>query len=130
MLNIIVGEFTELRVVNTDNLSILRCAERKAGDEVHDEQDEAGAEEAVGETRDTVCELISELDVMAIQPAAIDLGETVEMRNVVTVSVRLADNQTCLSRGTHAANKPVNKLPTIPPTACSAKISSESSIRM
>lgn len=85
MLNIIVGEFAKLRVVDTDDFGLLRRAEGKTGDEVHDEKDDAGAEEAVGEPRDTVCELISELDVMSIQPAATDRGETVEMSNVVAV---------------------------------------------
>ena len=96
MLNIVVGEFPELRVVDSDDLGLLRCAERKTRDEVHDEKDDAGAEEAVGESGDTVCELICELDVIAIQPAATDGRETVKMRNVVTVSMRLVNNRFCL----------------------------------
>ena len=96
MLNIIVGEFPKLRVIDSDDFRLLRCAEGKTRDEVHDEKDEAGAEEAIGETGDTVGELISELDVIAVQPAAIDGRETVKMGNIVTVSVRLVNIRSCL----------------------------------
>ena len=93
MLNIVVGEFSEFMVIDTDDFRLLGCAEGKTGDEVHDEKDEAGAEKAVGETGNTVCELIGELDVMAVQPAATDCGETVEMGDIVTRAVRLMNNQ-------------------------------------
>ena len=132
MLNVVVGEFPELRVIEADDFGILRRTERKAGDEVHDEKDDAGAEEAVCETGNTVRELVRELDVIAVQPAAADGGETVKMRDVVTVCIGKISEMISFvcCRTTYAANKPVNRLPTIPPIACTAKMSSVSSIRI
>lgn len=38
--NIVVCEFAHLSVVDTENLSLLRCAKAETGDEVHDPQDD------------------------------------------------------------------------------------------
>ena len=70
------------------SFSVLRGAQGKTWHKIHQEEDDAGPEEAVGEPGDGVRELISELDVMPVEPAAGDLGEAVEVGDVITVAVR------------------------------------------
>ena len=92
MLDIIVGKLAELVVVDADDFCFLTSAQRQAGDEVHDEEDDARAEEGVGEAGDGVCELVAELDVVAVEPAAGNTGEAVEVGDVVSVGGILDDS--------------------------------------
>lgn len=81
-LNIVISELSELGIIDTKDLGLLGGAEGKAGDEVHDEEDDAGAAEGVGETSDGVSELVSELDPVTSDPASGDLGGAIEVGNV------------------------------------------------
>lgn len=82
-LNVIVSELADLRIVDTQDLSFLRGAERETGNQVHDEEDEAGAAERVDAAGDGVGELVAELYPVVVEPAAGDLGKAVEVRYVV-----------------------------------------------
>lgn len=151
-LDIVVRKLAHLGVVQAHFLLLGRHAQAQAGDQVQQEQDDARHNERVREAGHAVSELVAELDPVVVEPAAGDLGEAVEMGNVVAVREgdRLA---VCYSHththtfslslssplilktlnrwvgfSTYAAKKAVKMLPTIPPTACSAKISRPSSI--
>ena len=63
---------------------MLVDTERQARNEVEQEQDNAGHDEGVGEAGDGVGELVGELDVVVVDPAAVDDGGTVESGDVVT----------------------------------------------
>lgn len=64
--------------------------EREAGNEVEEEEDDAGHDEGVREAGDAVGELVGELDVVVVDPAAGDgrvtNGDTIESGNVVTIA--------------------------------------------
>lgn len=83
-LDVVVGELAHLAVVQAQLLLLGRHAQAQAGDEVQEEQDDAGHDEGVGEAGDAVGELVAELDPVVVEPAAGDLGEAVEVGNVVT----------------------------------------------
>lgn len=83
MLHIVVRELAELAVIDAHDLGFLGGAQRQAGDQVHEEEDDAGGEEGVGEARDGVGDLVAQLDVVAVEPAAGDLGDAVEVGDVV-----------------------------------------------
>jgi hypothetical protein len=89
VLDIVIGELAELAVVDADDLCFLAGAQRQTGDQVHEEEDDAGAEEGVGEAGDGVRQLVAELDVVAVEPAAGDHGEAVEVGDVVSVGEML-----------------------------------------
>lgn len=113
------------------NLGVLGRTQAQARDQVHDEQNQAGATERIGEAAHGIGQLIGQLNVMTVEPASRDHGEAVEMGDVVTnhgerLATRLFPGA---ARFAYAANKPVRRFPTIPPTACSAKISRVSSTR-
>lgn len=48
---------------------------------MHDPQDDGGDNERVGKAGNRVSELVSELDVVVVEPASRNLGETVEASN-------------------------------------------------
>lgn len=85
-LDVVVGELAQLGVVEARLLVLGRGAQAEAWDEVHDEEDDARDAEGVGESGDAVGELVRELDVVAVQPAAVDLGEAIEVCDVVTAA--------------------------------------------
>lgn len=87
MLDVVVRELAELAIVNADDLGVLGGAQGEAWDQIHDEEDNAGAEERVGETGDAVCKLVRQLDVMSVEPATIDFGKPVKVRYVIAVSM-------------------------------------------
>lgn len=64
--DVIVGELANLGIIHAKNFSFFGGAQAQAGDEVHDEEDEAGAAEGVGEAGDGVRKLEGELDPVAI----------------------------------------------------------------
>lgn len=134
-LDVVICELAKLAIIKTDILLLRRGTERQAGDEVHQKEDDAGHDERVREAGNTVSELEAELDPVVIEPATRDHGETVEMRNVVAATMNGLVNrpQHWVGREevrgvTYAAKKAVIRLPAIPPTACSAKISMASSM--
>ena len=87
-LHVIVRELADLGVVHAQHLGFLRGAQLQTGDQVHDEEDEAGAAEGVGEAADGVGELVGQLDPVAVEPAAGDGGEAVEVGDVVAVHAK------------------------------------------
>ena len=84
-LNIIVGELAKLSIIHTNDFFFRGCAEGETWDEIHDEEDDAGADEGIGETGNGVCELVAELDPVAVEPAAGDGGNAVKVCYVVTL---------------------------------------------
>ena len=84
-LDVVVGKLAELDVVDADVLLLGLDAQAQAGDQVHQEQDDAGQDERVREARDRVGELVCELDVVVVDPTAVDLGEAVKVGYVVTI---------------------------------------------
>lgn len=91
-LNVIVGELAELGIIETKLLLLGRDTERETRDKVHEKQDDAGDDERVRETGNAVSELVAELDVVLVDPAAGNLGGAVEVSNVITAKV-----STCVS---------------------------------
>jgi hypothetical protein len=57
-LDVIVGEFTELVVVHTEELSLLRCAKLEAGNLVDNESEDGGDDEGVGGDGNDVSNLL------------------------------------------------------------------------
>lgn len=84
-LDIIVRELAELVIIKTNLLLVLVDTERKTGNEVEEEEDDAGHDEGVGEAGDAVGELVGELDVVVVDPATVNDGGTVQSGDVVTV---------------------------------------------
>jgi hypothetical protein len=82
--NVVVCELADLGIVDTQDLGFFGGAEGEAGDQVHDEEDEAGSAEGVGTSGDGVSELVAELDPVMVEPAAWNLGEAIEMCYVVS----------------------------------------------
>ena len=52
--NVVVSKLANLSIVNAHNLILLGGTQAETGDQVEDEQDDAGAEERVGKARDRV----------------------------------------------------------------------------
>lgn len=83
-LDVVVGKLAHLAVVQAHLLLLGRHAQAQPGHEVHEEQDDAGQDERVRKAGHAVGELVAQLDPIVVEPAAGDLGETVEVGNVVT----------------------------------------------
>lgn len=83
------SELADLDVVETKDFVLVAHAELEDGDEFSDEvegaEDEAGADEAIGTTGDGVGELVAELYVMVVKPAAGDNRNAIQVCNVVTI---------------------------------------------
>lgn len=86
-LNVVVGKLAELGVIKTKLLLLGSDTQAEARDEVHEEQDDAGHAERVGETGNTVGQLVAELDPVVVKPATGDLAEAIEVCNVVAIIV-------------------------------------------
>lgn len=71
------GKFPNLHIINPQHLLLLADTEFQIRDEVQEEEDEAGPAEAVDEHGAGVGELVAELDVVVVQPAAGDRGVAV-----------------------------------------------------
>lgn len=82
-LDVIVGELSELCIVETHLLLVGGDAQAETGDEVHDEEDDAGDDEGPGEARTAVGDLVAQLDVVVVEPATGDLGAAVQGGNIV-----------------------------------------------
>jgi hypothetical protein len=83
-LDVVVGELADLCVVDAKDFGFLAGAEGEAGNQVHDEEDEASATEGVESAGGRVRELVAELDPVVVEPAAVDLSEAIEMGYVVS----------------------------------------------
>lgn len=83
-LNVVIRKLSELTIIETHFLLLSSHAQAEAGYKVHEEQNDAGQNKGIGETGNTVGQLVSELNVVLVEPAAIDLAETIEVRDVVT----------------------------------------------
>jgi hypothetical protein len=88
-LDIVVGKLPELAIVEANLLFFGTGTQRQAGDQVHEEQYDTGHDEGVREPGDTVGQLIAELDVVLVDPAAGDLGKAVKASDIITVLVSL-----------------------------------------
>ena len=85
-LDVVVGELSELGVIETQLLILGADAEGQTGDKVEDEEDDACHDERVRETGNAVGELIAELDVVVINPPTRDNGAAIKMGDVVTIA--------------------------------------------
>lgn len=80
-LDVIVGKLAELDVVHAELLLLGAGAQGQAGDEVEEEEDEAGQDEGPGKGRDGAGELVAHLDPVMLDPAeglpggAVELGD-------------------------------------------------------
>ena len=82
-LNIIICKLANLGVVDAQNFGFLGRAEREAGDQVHDEEDETGSAERIRHSADGIGKLVTELHPVVVEPAAVYFGEAIEMRYVI-----------------------------------------------
>lgn len=80
------GKLANLGIINTQNLILFGSTQAQTGNEVHDEQDNAGTDKGVGKSSDGVGKLVTELNVVVVDPATGDHGNTVKVRDVVTRS--------------------------------------------
>lgn len=78
------SKFANFGVIDTKDFIFFRDTQAKAGDHVNDKEDDAAAEEGVGHAGDGIGKLVAELDVIVVDPAAVDLGRAVQVGNVVT----------------------------------------------
>jgi len=81
------SKLSNLGIVNSHDFVLLRGTQTKARDEVDEEKDDTAADKRVCEARHRVCELVAQLDVVVVDPAAVNLGRAVEVSNVITVLV-------------------------------------------
>ena len=71
-LDVVVGELAELAVVETELLLGGADAQAETGHQVHQEQDDTGEDEGVGEPGNRVGELIAQLDVVLVDPSTLN----------------------------------------------------------
>lgn len=81
-LDVVVGEFTELVVVHTKELSLFRGTEVETGDLVDGESDDGADYEGVGGAGDDVCELNVQLLPVVHDPSTCDGVYTVKADDV------------------------------------------------
>lgn len=79
--DIVIGELAHPKVVHTDDLGFFGGAEAEEGNEVEDPEDDGGHDERVSKAGGGVGELISELDVVVIEPASRNDSEAVKGGN-------------------------------------------------
>lgn len=82
-LDVVVRKLSKLAIIETHLLLLGRDTQAEARNEVHEEENDASHDEGVGKSSNTVGELVSELDVVLVEPTAGDDAEAVEVRNVV-----------------------------------------------
>lgn len=87
-LDVIVREFADLDVVDAEDFFFFGSAEFQGwnpfAQEVEDAEDNAGHEEGVEAAGEGVGELVPHLDPVVVEPATFDVGEAVEVGDVVT----------------------------------------------
>jgi hypothetical protein len=84
-LDIVVRELAKLAIVETNLFLLGADAQRQTGNEVHEEQDDAGHDKRVREPSHTVGKLVTELDVVLVDPATGNLGKAVQTGNVIAI---------------------------------------------
>ena len=111
------SKLANLGIINAQNLIIFGGTETKSRNQVNDEKNDAAAEKGVFKTRDGVSKLVSELDVVMVNPATTNFGRAIEVGYIVTVENRLVVfvSNTDKVNGYYAAKSPVRRFPTIPP---------------
>lgn len=80
-LNIVVRKLSNLRIVGSQNLGLIRNAKFESRNHVHDEQDQASHSERVATTCKGVGELITHLHPVSVNPTTIDNGLAIESGN-------------------------------------------------
>lgn len=84
-LDIVVGEFAELGIIQPQLFLVERSAQAEARNQVHHEEDDTGDDKRPREASNTVGKLVGQLNIVVVEPAAIDFRESVKMRDVITV---------------------------------------------
>jgi hypothetical protein len=114
------GELANFDVVDTGSFLLFSGTESERGyksaHEVESSEDKAGSEERVGAASEGICELVAELDPVAVEPAAGDDSVAIEMRNVVTAWRLVTRDLRMISYRTYAAKNAVRMFPMKPPT--------------
>jgi len=82
-LHVVVSELSDLSIVDAQDLGLLGGAEGEAGNQVHDEEDEAGSTKGIDHSADGIGKLVTKLDVVLVEPSTGDLGEAIKVRYVV-----------------------------------------------
>ena len=72
-------------IINTHNLIIFGSTETKSRNQINDEKNDTAAEKGVCKTGDRISKLVSELDVVVVNPATTNFGRAIEVGYVVTV---------------------------------------------
>ena len=84
------SKLANLGVINAQNLLLFGNTKAEDGEEPSEEfhtvKDDAGTAKRVGATSKRIGNLVSQLDPVVVEPASGNLGNAVEMRNVVTAS--------------------------------------------
>lgn len=78
------GELSNLGIVHTKNLSLLTGTETETRDEIHDEENYAGSSKGIGKSSDGVGQLVSQLNIVVIEPTSCDDSVAIEVRYVIT----------------------------------------------
>ena len=71
------GKLSNLGIVHAHDLRSLASTELQAGDEIDEEEDNAGHDEGVGHAGNGVSKLIAELDPVLVEPTTGNDGATV-----------------------------------------------------
>lgn len=79
------SKFADFGIINTHYLIFLWRAQAKTRNEVHSEKNDTGSEEGICHSSDRVSKLVSQLDIVLVNPAAIDFGDAIQVRNVITI---------------------------------------------
>jgi hypothetical protein len=83
ILDIIIRKITNLARVNPFIFFIFRHSQVEAA-QVHEKQNYGGNDERVDDADDAVAKLFKDLDIVAIQPTAIDFSDAVKCSNVLS----------------------------------------------
>lgn len=78
------GKLANLGIINTQDLILLGSTQAQTRNEVHNEEDDASNDKGVSKSSDGISKLVTKLNVIVVDPATGNLGDTVEVRNVVT----------------------------------------------
>jgi hypothetical protein len=87
-LDVVVGKLAELDVIHAELLLLGGGAEGQTGDEVEEEEDDAGEDKSPGEGSDGTGELVTHLDPVVLDPAKGIPLNTVKLGNPGTETHR------------------------------------------
>lgn len=79
--DVIVCKLAEVGIIDTDNLCLFGCSESESRDKVHDPTENSGHDERVGESGDSIGDLVTKLNVVVVKPSTWNLGDAVEPSN-------------------------------------------------